>query len=143
MDIGRAGRGEDRRMTVKWTYSALLGVTLLALGSLTLAGCSDDDQAVDSGIPKGNGVCLQKSQIDHTEIINDGSVVFFMKTGKPYLNTLRFPCPSLTMEGGFAYQTDFPEICSQSQTIRVLRSGNFCELGNFTPFDVPPPAAKP
>jgi hypothetical protein len=29
-----------------------------------------------------------------------------------------------------------PQVCSNSQTIRVARSGNFCELGQFTPFQV-------
>jgi hypothetical protein len=136
---------KDETMSLNPNAGVMLALILSALGAPMLGGCADDDAVADSGIPKGNGVCLQKSQIDHTEIVNDGSIVFFMKTGKPYLNTLRFPCPSLTMEGGFAYESDFPEICSQSQTIHVLRSGNFCELGNFTPFNVPapPPAAKP
>jgi hypothetical protein len=116
----------------------VLGVALLAL-----AGCSDDDDTkVDAG-PKSNGVCLRVADIDHTEIINDGAILFHMKVGKPYLNTLRYPCPSLVMEEGFAYETPVPEICSESQTIRVLRSGNFCELGQFTPFDAPIPPKAP
>jgi hypothetical protein len=120
-------------------FGLLYGLVGIAAGGLMLAACSDDAEVADSGIPKSNGVCIKTTDIDHTEIVNDSSIVFFMKTGKPYLNTLRFPCPSLQMEGGFKYETDFPEICSQAQTIRVDRSGNFCELGNFTVFDVPTP----
>jgi len=108
-----------------------------ALGAavLMLAACSDDASTNTASNPSGNGVCLKTGDIDHTDILTDSAIVFYLKGEKPYLNTMRFPCPSLKMEGGFAYVTDFPEICSNAQTIRVLRSGNFCELGQFTPFD--------
>lgn len=120
-------------------HAMVLAATLLAL-----AGCSDDVDTTAEATPKGNGICLRTDDVDHTEIINDGAILFHMKAGKPYLNTLRYPCPSLTMEGGFTYETPAPEICSEAQTIRVLRSGNFCELGQFTPFEVstPPAAAE-
>ncbi len=117
---------------------------LMATALLALAGCSDDGSAVaNDGGPPGNGVCLATAQIDHTDIVNDSAIVFFMKDGKAYMNAMRIPCPSLQMEGGFAYMTDAAEVCSNSQTIRVLRSGNFCELGQFTPFTPPKaPAAQ-
>ena len=118
----------------------LMGAALLAL-----AGCSDDEPAVakDAG-GAGNGVCLPTAQIDHTEIVNDSAIVFFMKDGKAYMNAMRIPCPSLQMEGAFVYETDAAEVCSNSQTIRVKNSGNFCELGQFTPFTPPKmPGASP
>jgi hypothetical protein len=112
---------------------------LMAVAMLSLAGCSEDSAPTDTQPAEtaGNGVCLQTSQIDHTDIVNDSAIVFFMKGGKAYMNTMRLPCSSLKMEDGFAYMNDVPEICSNSQTIRVLRSGNFCELGQFTPFEPP------
>ena len=111
----------------------LMGAALLAL-----AGCSDDGPAVTGdGGPPGNGVCLATAQIDHTDIVNDSAIVFFMKDGKAYMNTMRIPCSSLKMEDAFAYMTDAAEVCSNSQTIRVKNSGNFCELGQFTPFTPP------
>jgi hypothetical protein len=111
----------------------LMGAALLAL-----AGCSDDEPAVAKDAnPAGNGVCLQVSQIDHTDIVNDSAIVFFMKDGKAYMNTMHISCPSLQMEGSFSYMTDAVEICSNAQTIRVKNSGNFCELGQFTPFTPP------
>ena len=115
-------------------FGMLLGAAILAL-----AGCSDDAAPTDAQPAEtaGNGVCLPTAQIDHTEIVNESAIVFFMKDGKAYMNTMRIPCSSLKMEDGFAYMNDVPEICSASQTIRVLRSGNFCELGQFTPFDPP------
>jgi Family of unknown function (DUF6491) len=115
-------------------FGMLLGAAILAL-----AGCSDDAPATDAPPAEtaGNGVCLPTAQIDHTEIVNESAIVFFLKDGKAYMNTMRIPCPSLKMEDGFAYTADVAEVCSNSQTIRVLRSGNFCELGQFTAFQPP------
>ena len=115
-------------------FGMLIGAAILAL-----AGCSDDPAATDAQPAEtaGNGVCLPTAQIDHTEIVNESAIVFFMKDGKAYMNTMRIPCPSLKMEEGFVYETDVAEICSNSQTIRVKNSGNFCELGQFTSFQPP------
>jgi len=111
---------------------------LMGAALLVLAGCSDDAPVVaNDGGPAGNGVCLPVSQIDHTDIVNETAIVFFMKDGKAYMNTMRIPCSSLKMEDGFTYVTDAAEVCSNSQTIRVKNSGNFCELGQFTPFTPP------
>ncbi|HTJ63463.1 MAG TPA: hypothetical protein VL899_06600 [Alphaproteobacteria bacterium] len=111
----------------------------LAIGLLALAGCSDDPAPTDDtgGLPPGNGICLSVPQIDHTEIMSDKAIIFVMKDGKTYTNTMPIACPSLTMEKGFTYLNDAIEICSNAQTIRVLRSGNYCELGQFTPFQTP------
>jgi hypothetical protein len=117
-------------MTPIRNFSIALGAAILAL-----AACSDDKPADVASNPPGNGVCLHTDQIDHTDILNDSAIVFYLKGSKPYLNTMRFPCPSLKMEDGFAFVTDFPEVCSNAQTIRVVHSGTFCELGQFTPFD--------
>lgn len=116
----------------------LMGTALMAL-----AGCSDDTPAVADSSPAGNGVCLQTNQIDHTDIVNNNAIVFFMKDGKAYMNSLRISCPSLQMEGGFTYMTDAAEICSNSETIRVKNSGAYCELGQFTPFTPPKMPGQP
>jgi hypothetical protein len=122
---------------------SMLGPAGLAVAAtLALAGCSDDTQVADAGKPApGNGICIPTTMIDHTEILNDSAIVFYMKGDKPYLNTMAFPCPSLKMEDGFAFVANFSEVCSNSQTIKVLRSGNFCELGQFSVYQ--PPAKQP
>jgi hypothetical protein len=121
------------RMTLTRNFAVLIGSAML-----TLAGCSDDPAAVDAQTaPAGNGICLPVNQIDHTQILSDTAILFYMKTGKTWVNTITIPCSSLTMEDGFTYVNDILEICSNSQTIRVARSGNFCELGQFAPFEVP------
>ena len=114
-------------------------LVVLGAAMLALAGCSDDTVASDAAATGGggNGVCLPTSQIDHTDIVDDSTIVFYMRTGKPYVNKMSMPCANLKTEDGFAYETDEPQICSASQTIRVARSGNFCELGQFTPYTPP------
>jgi hypothetical protein len=108
---------------------------LLLAGSLTaLGGCSDDPLPSEGSIPTGNGVCLQTSLIDRTEVPDDNTILFHMKDGKVWKNTLAFACSGLKFEGSFAYTTETPRVCSSQQTIRVLRTGNFCELGQFTPY---------
>ncbi len=121
-----------------------LSLGLIIAGGLAVVGCSDDPAPDQTSASAGsNGVCLQTSMIDHTAILSDSAIVFYMKGGKPYLNTLTFPCPSLKFEDGFTYEADFPEICSNAQTIKVLRSGTFCELGQFTAYDPAKPPAAP
>src|SRR5579862_3599888 len=122
-------------------YRGLL-VALMASGLLVIPACSDDEPppTTASNLSGGNGICIQTDFIDHTDIQDDKTIIFHMKGGIAYKNNLQFACTSLKNEGGFAYVTDFPEICSNAETIRVLRSGILCELGQFTPY-TPPPAA--
>jgi hypothetical protein len=125
-------------MNLAFRFWTLNLAVVMGTAMLLLAGCADDPVIADEPSPTaGNGVCLSTSQIDHTQIVSDTAILFFMKGGKTWVNTMQIPCSSLKMEDGFAYINDAPEVCSNSQTIRVLRSGGFCELGQFAPFDVP------
>jgi hypothetical protein len=121
---------------------------VLACGMALLAGCSDEpNAAVPDPTAGSNGVCLRAESIDHTEVADDSTILFITKDHKVWKNSLPFPCTSLKFEGGFAFATDADEICSNAQTIRVLRSGTFCELGQFTPAaaatgPAPPPGGE-
>ncbi len=123
---------------MKHGIAAALGAAGLSLAILALSACSDDEPAPTDATTAGNGVCIQATAIDHTQIVDDRTILFFMKGGQSWKNTMHFDCPSLKIEDGFAFVTDFSEICSNSQTIRVLRSGSLCELGQFTPYTPPP-----
>lgn len=117
---------------------------VLACGLLSAAACSDEPAPVADANPSGgNGVCIQTDFIDHTEIPDDSTILFYMKGGPVWKNSLHFSCTSLKNEGGFAYVTNFPEVCSNAQTIRVVRSGILCELGQFTPYTPPPALGAP
>ncbi len=121
-----------------------------ALGCAALAGCTNTGQpetAAARPMPaaaKGNNVCIQTYQIDHTTIPDDNTILFHMKGGRIWKNTLPYRCPDLKFQGGFQYTTDIDEICSNLQTIRVINQGggpflgSVCQLGEFTPYTPPP-----
>ncbi|HLG89761.1 MAG TPA: DUF6491 family protein [Alphaproteobacteria bacterium] len=126
-----------------------------ALGCVVLAGCMNNDEArtarayptqpgATPAATKGNNVCIQTYQIDHTTIPDDNTILFYMKGGKIWKNTLPYRCPDLKFQGGFQYTTDINEICSNLQTIRVINQGggpflgSVCQLGEFTPYTPPP-----
>jgi hypothetical protein len=77
--------------------------------------------------------CIRSLDIDHTKVPNDRTILFFMKDGTVWSATLRSDCPELRFNG-FEYGPTPPEeICGNMQTIRVLRSGAVCEIGQLAP----------
>lgn len=96
----------------------------------------------EASAPKPNNVCLWTYLIDHTTIKDKGkAIVFHMRNGKDWINTLKAPCPALQFNG-FAYVTRNGQICSNMETIMVLRTHQVCMLGNFEPY-TPAPRKKP
>jgi hypothetical protein len=88
----------------------------------------------------GKPVCLETNRIDHTEVLNDHQILFYMNGKKIWLNTLSQPCTTLTRQDGFAWESSIPRYCDNLEIIRVLRTGQVCQLGAFTPYEKP---AKP
>jgi len=84
-------------------------------------------------------VCLWTSQIDHTKTVDAQTLLFYMRNGKVWKNTLQSRCPSLKFYG-FAYVTRDGQICSNQQVIHVLKTHETCVLGAFEPYQ---PPAKP
>lgn len=87
-------------------------------------------------------VCLNTQNIDHTQTPDNRTILFYMRGGKIWKNTLLNECMGLTFDG-FAYVATPPsQICGNMQTIRVIRTGTVCMLGPFEPY-TPPPKDKP
>lgn len=80
------------------------------------------------------GTCLVVYQIDHTEIVDRSTILFHMKDGKVWKNTLQAPCVTLPGEG-FIYEPKYDEVCDNIEHIRVLRTREVCLLGIFTPVE--------
>ena len=87
--------------------------------------------------PVRNNVCLWTYMIDHTTTPDTSTILFHMKNGKIWKNRLRAPCSGLAFHG-FAYVTRDGRICSNMESIIVLRSHQVCMLGAFEPYVVPP-----
>jgi hypothetical protein len=81
--------------------------------------------------------CLQSYDVDHTQVLNDHQILFFMRGKKIWLNTLQARCLSLPNQGGFVWSSYLPEFCPNAETIRVVRTGEICQLGQFTPYEKP------
>jgi hypothetical protein len=86
-----------------------------------------------SPMKHGPTVCLWTNRIDHTSVKDARTIIFYMKNGKAWKNTLWSRCPGLLFSG-FAYVTRDGRICSNMQSIYVLKTGGVCVLGNFTSF---------
>ena len=85
-------------------------------------------------------VCLTSYLIDHTSVQKDArTILFYMKDGRVFANTLVSACPGLHFHG---YVMNIPggneTICSNQQSIRVLVTNEVCQMGEFTPYTPAP-----
>lgn len=83
--------------------------------------------------------CISTTRLDRTEVVDDETVLFFMRGGDVYLNRLSRSCPGLEREKRFTYRVYSNQLC-RIDTITVLESRAFgltdgfsCALGNFYP----------
>ena len=83
-------------------------------------------------------VCLDFNRIDHTEILNNHQILFYMLGRKIWINNLTSPCVTLKSSDGFVWESQIGRYCDNLETIRVIWSGEVCQLGSFTPYDKPP-----
>jgi hypothetical protein len=119
----------------------------LFLGSASAA----DEQAPVSDVAPGKTVsCVRLTQIDSTQIVDDRTIIFRMKSSSPrfYKNTLPYKCPQLGFEKAFLYRTSINQLCSVD-IITVLQNfgsslnqGASCGLGKFVPYQPPVKAKK-
>ena len=109
--------------------------SLIALATLLTLPFAPAALALDEN---GKPVCLEINRIDHTEVLNDHQILFYMNGKKVWLNTLSNRCTTLTRQDGFAWDSSIPKYCENVELIRVLRSGQVCQLGAFTPYEKQP-----
>ena len=77
-------------------------------------------------------VCLQSFRIDHTEIPDDGAILFHMIDRSVYRAVMQGGCPGLRMDTrGFTYEPTpgSNEICANLFTIRLNTTGSVCLVG--------------
>ncbi|HEY4264319.1 MAG TPA: hypothetical protein VGM72_03310 [Micropepsaceae bacterium] len=77
-------------------------------------------------------VCLNASQIQRTEVPDDRTIIFHMRDGKIWRNTLKTACPMLKISP-YTQKLNGDLVCSNQQFIHVVMTGNDCVLGDFTP----------
>jgi hypothetical protein len=86
--------------------------------------------------------CISTTRLDRTEVVDDETVLFFMRGGDVYRNRLSRSCPGLEREKRFTYRVYGNQLC-RVDTITVLESRAFgltdgftCALGDFQPISV-------
>ena len=80
-------------------------------------------------------VCIRDDDVDHTNIVDDQTILFVMRNHTVYRNRLQAKCYGLKHDPeGFTYQPTDPgarELCSNSQPIRTNTFHQTCLLGAF------------
>ena len=83
--------------------------------------------------------CIIHSRIDRTKVIDERTVVFYMRGGDVYRNRLSYDCPRLVREKRFSYDVRTSRLCSVDYISVLeywgssLREGMPCGLGSFYP----------
>lgn len=90
--------------------------------------------------------CIDLIRIDRSEVVDDQTILFHMKGGKIWKNTLPYKCPRLGFEKAFSHKTSINRLCSVD-TITVLDTtaripGASCGLGKFEAYTPPPKGEK-
>ncbi len=119
--------------------------TLLTLASLTLAmtAAAQDDAADTDAAATADDIdregerCISVSRLRSTYVVDDRTVLFYMRGGDIYRNVLRYDCPRLKRENRFSYRVIANRLCNVD-TITVIESfggslgrGVSCGLGKF------------
>jgi hypothetical protein len=87
--------------------------------------------------------CIYQPNIDHTRILDDRNILFFMRNRVTYQNTLADQCYSLKVVNRFTYgQARMHRLCTgnlitvlEDLTPGAVSRNNLCRLGAFVPVD--------
>jgi hypothetical protein len=91
-----------------------------------------------TGAQEGQTIdCIPVQRIDHTEVLDDRTILFVTRDRDAYVNQLKTECPGLERERRFMYEVKGAQLCS-IDTISVLEQwgvgpmrGATCALGSF------------
>ncbi|RMF17876.1 MAG: hypothetical protein D6757_00620 [Alphaproteobacteria bacterium] len=123
-------------MRMKGGMMTLLAAALLS-GAMALSGAqAHDDHGKAKGDPLANlektgrtARCLHLERIDTTKILDRQHILFRMRGGQLYLNTLPHACPGLTRDRALSYSLSMPELCDLD-IVTVIDTGTHQEVGS-------------
>lgn len=83
--------------------------------------------------------CISLMRIDHTQVVDDKTILFFMKDRRVYKNAMQNACPGLRENKPFMYRVMLNQLCNVD-TVTVLEDWGFgyapgatCLLEKFEP----------
>ncbi len=106
------------------------------LSMIAAANSENDEQMQDS-----SERCLSLMRIDHTFVLNDQNILFYLRGRKVYINKLPRRCPGLRRADSFMYKTSLSQLCSFDIVTALdnigfgFSRGASCGLGKFYPID--------
>jgi len=77
-------------------------------------------------------VCISGTDIESTSVPDDNTIIYHLRNGQVWKNTLKATCPQLKFEHAFTEVIRASQICANAQMIRVHETGSICALGDFT-----------
>lgn len=116
------------------THPLFFAALALSAAAATPSVRAQDDSA------QAAQACINSAAIHHTTVLDDRTILFFMRNHATYRNTLSATCPGLNTEKRFIYgQSSLNTVCKGS-VINVLyygfgemTRGASCWLGAFEP----------
>jgi len=114
-----------------------LVTTLGVLSTFSLAGLAQSAPATDAEAVN----CVELFRLDHTKVVDDETILFYLHGGDIYLNRLSHPAAGLRPNKPFMYKTSIGRLCNHD-IITVLElwdfgytEGGSSALGKFLPID--------
>ena len=114
---------------MKKPLKILFGSALLASSALVLSAAIP----VQAQNTQGGNICLNVTEIRSSQAVDNRTIIYRMKDGKVWRNTLAAPCPELMgfSAGSYSQKMHTDYLCANTQTITVT-TGMVCRLGAFT-----------
>jgi hypothetical protein len=111
-------------------------VRILAVLSIAMPMTAPVQAATSAAGP----ICINGADIESTSVPDDNTIVYHLRNGQVWRNTLKATCPNLKFEHAFTEVIRASQICANAQMIRVHETGNMCALGEFTLVSAAPKA---
>lgn len=98
-----------------------------------------DEDAIDRELAEGGEKCIRTRSVVKTTVVDDQTILFYVRGSAIYVNVLPKSCKRLSREGRFMYESAAGRLC-ESDLINVLEDSGFglgkgrsCKLGSFRP----------
>ncbi len=118
--------------------SRVAGLAGIAAVVVLSVGSSDAQSEGASGERR----CVPLVRVDRSVVVDDRTLLFYMKDKTVLKNALASACPGLARENKFSYRVAQSQLCALD-VITVLEDRGFgfietssCALGRFEPIDV-------
>ena len=105
---------------------------------MTVAFSGFPATATDTRSPKASEdpqreICISLRQVDQTLVLDDNTLIYRMRNGTYYRNTLISRCGGLFDQGNFYFQLTNPYRLCRYDAFTVFRTLTTCKLGYFEP----------